>query len=295
MPSSACKTHSPPSFSLFPYTTLFRSHPAVRRAVHRPAARTGDRRALHRPQPGAGGRSGPHAPASDRRRPRRLHALVAGARVPPRPRDRKSTRLNSSHLVISYAVFCLQNTLSSELFTLSLHDALPISSSRSTSCSSARRPDRRSPSVTSTAARCWRPVGSARPCFRPPAPSTTARTGRRRSSTTAPSRSEEHTSELQSPCNLVCRLLLAKHTLLRAFHSFPTRRSSDLIQPFDELFIGPPPGPAIAERYIDRSPVLAAGRVRTPLLQTAGALDDCTHWSQALEYHRALEIGRAHV
>src|SRR5205807_1258736 len=33
-------------------------------------------------------------------------------------------------------------------------------------------------------------------------------------------RSEEHTSELQSPCNLVCRDT--------ALHSFPTRRSSDL-------------------------------------------------------------------
>src|SRR5688500_18503468 len=38
-------------------------------------------------------------------------------------------------------------------------------------------------------------------------------------------RSEEHTSELQSPCNLVCRLLL------RTRHSFPTRRSSDLPAP----------------------------------------------------------------
>src|SRR5205807_632002 len=39
--------------------------------------------------------------------------------------DRKSTRLNSSHLVISYAVFCF--TASAEIYTLSLHDALPIS------------------------------------------------------------------------------------------------------------------------------------------------------------------------
>src|SRR5688500_17746260 len=31
-----------------------------------------------------------------------------GSRRHPRPRDRKSTRLNSSHLVISYAVFCLK-------------------------------------------------------------------------------------------------------------------------------------------------------------------------------------------
>src|SRR5688572_6412760 len=41
-------------------------------------------------------------------------------------RDRKSTRLNSSHSQISYAVFCLNATASTELYTLSLHDALPI-------------------------------------------------------------------------------------------------------------------------------------------------------------------------
>src|SRR5690606_15136407 len=40
------------------------------------------------------------------------------------------------------------------------------------------------------------------------------------------SRSEEHTSELQSRENLVCRLLLSPHR--RGLHSFPTRRSSDL-------------------------------------------------------------------
>ena len=46
--------------------------------------------------------------------------------------DRKSTRLNSSHTVISYAVFCLKkknffnDTATTEIYTLSLHDALPI-------------------------------------------------------------------------------------------------------------------------------------------------------------------------
>src|ERR1039458_7266128 len=44
--------------------------------------------------------------------------------------DRKSTRLNSSHLGISYAVFCLKDTATTEIYTLSLHDALPISSPR---------------------------------------------------------------------------------------------------------------------------------------------------------------------
>src|ERR1035441_3731857 len=44
--------------------------------------------------------------------------------------DRKSTRLNSSHLGISYAVFCLKDTATTEIYTLSLHDALPISRSQ---------------------------------------------------------------------------------------------------------------------------------------------------------------------
>src|SRR5437588_9374919 len=76
----------PPRSTLFPYTTLFRSHhrrgadawTAVTEADHPPDARddatgVGARRRRHRPG-----------------------------------RDRKSTRLNSSHTVISYAVFCLK-------------------------------------------------------------------------------------------------------------------------------------------------------------------------------------------
>src|SRR6266446_7353086 len=58
----------PPRSTLFPYTTLFRSRPAA------------ERRDARHP------------------RPSRSHAIL----------DRKSTRLNSSHLVISYAVFCLK-------------------------------------------------------------------------------------------------------------------------------------------------------------------------------------------
>src|ERR1041385_5425811 len=42
-------------------------------------------------------------------------------------RDRKSTRLNSSHGYISYAVFFFNDTATTEIYTLSLHDALPIS------------------------------------------------------------------------------------------------------------------------------------------------------------------------
>src|SRR3989442_11975935 len=69
----------PPRSTLFPYTTLFRSLPC---------------------DPGpAGGSGGRHLP-----RPRSRSQDAEGAD----PRDRKSTRLNSSHVRISYAVFCLK-------------------------------------------------------------------------------------------------------------------------------------------------------------------------------------------
>src|SRR6266480_4937700 len=115
----------PPRSTLFPYTTLFRSHRPSGAAFDRPA--------------------------------RRAEA--------PRRGDRKSTRLNSSHMSISYAVFCLKkknvqrvnpplefdvgradkagtvlgtcsifayesfffnDPATTEIYTLSLHDALPI-------------------------------------------------------------------------------------------------------------------------------------------------------------------------
>src|SRR3712207_6960496 len=82
----------PPRSTLFPYTTLFRS---LRRPAHHRAAVV-DRAADHpvlvgegvaeQPVRGVGGRTGDDDPHG----------------------DRKSTRLNSSHANISYAVFCLK-------------------------------------------------------------------------------------------------------------------------------------------------------------------------------------------
>src|SRR5688500_19814052 len=57
------------------------------------------RKARRRPRPGVPPRR--HLPLEQR------HVLLPRRRDPRRRRDRKSTRLNSSHLVISYAVFCL--------------------------------------------------------------------------------------------------------------------------------------------------------------------------------------------
>src|SRR5256885_4777744 len=61
-----------------------------------------------------------------RRSPRGFHRSRRG---PRRSRgDRKSTRLNSSHLVISYAVFCLKKKINTYVF--SRNEALPTPSSR---------------------------------------------------------------------------------------------------------------------------------------------------------------------
>src|SRR5262245_64606791 len=85
----------PPRSTLFPYTTLFRSD--QRRADHPVPAR------------GEDGRRGDHGVGVVVRleAPRRRAQARAGGRV-PEVEDRKSTRLNSSHLGISYAVFCLK-------------------------------------------------------------------------------------------------------------------------------------------------------------------------------------------
>src|SRR5256885_11038680 len=81
--------------------------------------------------------------------------------------------LRDSVVISSLTLFFFFNdTATTEIYTLSLHDALPICVPRA---QAGRRPGNESAHVES-----------------------------------ADSRSEEHTSELQSPCNLVCRLLLEK-------------------------------------------------------------------------------------
>src|SRR5256885_10879002 len=71
----------PPRSTLFPYTTLFRSQRCVKSAKSVMGASAG-----HRP-------------------------------LQPFSKDRKSTRLNSSHLVISYAVFCLKKKKYNNTYT----------------------------------------------------------------------------------------------------------------------------------------------------------------------------------
>src|SRR3712207_8101765 len=94
----------PPRSTLFPYTTLFRSsrRPGALAAAdrfERAAAGPAHPGRTRRPAGDAGGRL-----AEPRRRaipPLRLDRTAVA-------RDRKSTRLNSSHANISYAVFCLK-------------------------------------------------------------------------------------------------------------------------------------------------------------------------------------------
>src|SRR5438046_7064306 len=81
----------------------------------------------------------------------------------------------------SRCVFFFTDTAPTDIYTLSLHDALPISRLRSPRRSSQRQ-------------------GGLGPGARSPL---------------RPARSEEHTSELQSLTNLVCRLLLEKKKLKR--------------------------------------------------------------------------------
>src|SRR5256885_10929128 len=92
----------PPRSTLFPYTTLFRSHLQLvtggivmgcgRHLLGEGVVGIDDRHGLWRPG----------------QRQRRLQHHLAYSEAGLSTPDRKSTRLNSSHLVISYAVFCLK-------------------------------------------------------------------------------------------------------------------------------------------------------------------------------------------
>src|SRR5690606_41310731 len=91
-------TPPPPNPTPFPYTPLFRS-----RAQDRPAARgrpQGEGPAAHLARPEGQPGRGPAVPG----RP----PAGTGHRAGVARGDRKSTRLNSSHVKISYAVFCLK-------------------------------------------------------------------------------------------------------------------------------------------------------------------------------------------
>src|SRR5688572_32561161 len=92
----------PPRSTLFPYTTLFRSElPGGHHVPLQAQAEAGR----------SGAEGAAHARRVQPREPGRLAGRIRGAWRAHRPvpdGDRKSTRLNSSHSQISYAVFCLK-------------------------------------------------------------------------------------------------------------------------------------------------------------------------------------------
>src|SRR5256885_16719257 len=98
------------------------------------------------------------------------------------------------HVLSLFFFFFFNDTATTEIYTLSLHDALPISLIDMAYLTGQR--------IGDLLTLRWSDVGKQR--------------------------SEEHTSELQSPCNLVCRLLLEKK---KKKHSSLPRTSSTLQRP----------------------------------------------------------------
>src|SRR2546426_9283103 len=94
----------PPRSTLFPYTTLFRSAGVIENEFFQ-AAKVAVRKfeLLEGPRAGCG-LSGNG----------RVHISESDLADMSRQADRKSTRLNSSHLVISYAVFCLKKKINAQ-------------------------------------------------------------------------------------------------------------------------------------------------------------------------------------
>src|SRR5260221_808360 len=97
----------PPRSTLFPYTTLFRSRPII---------------VCHRYQT-----EGPARSVAPYQRVGRLRCLAELVAIRKKLHlDRKSTRLNSSHTVISYAVFCLKKKQTVSRDPLSTHRLLHL-------------------------------------------------------------------------------------------------------------------------------------------------------------------------
>src|SRR5256885_10679135 len=104
--------------------------------------------------------------------------------------------------------FFFNDTATTEIYTLSLHDALPIFTGLESSIEWAPTPK----FLGSLNFQWINPYLTQPLCSHgPPCPGTNPI-----------DRSEEHTSELQSPCNLVCRLLLEKKNLQAEQHSSST-------------------------------------------------------------------------
>src|SRR5256885_7402066 len=104
---------------------------------------------------------------------------------------------------VSDFFFFFNDTATTEIYTLSLHDALPISAGQRPARRGAAVPPVRHADLDRGAVPRREVLGVL--------------LGRERS--------EEHTSELQSPCNLVCRLLLEKKKTTAKINKIPTNTS----------------------------------------------------------------------
>src|SRR5687768_7167713 len=209
MPSSACTAAHRHLHSFPTRRSSDLVHEAQRLVAARGAVPADERGVAVEARRGARGdaaldaRLGPRARAAGR--PRHGHERRLWGQLG----DRKSTRLNSSHGYISYAVFCLHrrpptSTLFpyTTLFRSCPRSAAPCSRPRSRAGRRARRCSRSPPGS---------PRGRGPGCSsRAASPGRRPAAARARAAALGPvGRSEEHTSELQSRLHLVCRLLLA--------------------------------------------------------------------------------------
>src|SRR5690554_7096423 len=99
-------TRLPPSSTLFPYTTLFRSH---RRLCHSELYLCGGRGGKGSGKPGGNVQHDQEVCLRELLYEGKKRGPVESILSPAQ--DRKSTRLNSSHVRISYAVFCLKKKI----------------------------------------------------------------------------------------------------------------------------------------------------------------------------------------
>src|SRR5690349_16656648 len=228
MPSSARPL--PLGSTLFPYTTLFRSRARPVRYCCRSSSRgwTTWSTGPGTPSPGTWPASWSSTATSWSTARRSTSRRTGSPSTTSSRLDRKSTRLNSSHVESSYAVFCSPSA--ARLYPLSLHDALPISGKTGEVLLQIlesrldnvvyRAGYAQSRDMARQLVKHGHFVVNGKKVDIP--------SYRVTEHDIVEVRSEEHTSELQSRRELVCRLLLA---LCRsALPSFPTRRSSDLGQ-----------------------------------------------------------------
>src|SRR5256884_6307270 len=115
----------PPRSTLFPYTTLFRSHSAAHAPPRRGTAPASDARPRQKVRAENGAARCRCATA--RRNPDSSLPWTTG-------QDRKSTRLNSSHGYISYAVFCLKKKKKTALSCILPRNGTAQPATRYTSC-----------------------------------------------------------------------------------------------------------------------------------------------------------------